>query len=187
MAITHSILGTILLAAALAAPAAAQPVGPGPVGPGPLGPGPLGIGPRPPVAGLPSMRPGMREGFDADDRADDLYNNGRDAIEQGKYDRALDRFEQLIGLNTNRTDAALYLKGYSLYKLGRRADALAALADLQQRFKESRWIKDARALEVEIRQASGQAVTPESQNDEELKLLALRGLMQSDPERATPI
>jgi len=64
---------------------------------------------------------------------------------------------------------------------------LRQLADMQKRFADSRWLKDARALEVEIRQASGQAVSPDAQNDEELKLLALRGLMQSDPDRAVPM
>ena len=49
-----------------------------------------------------------------DDRADDLYDEGREAIEEGKYDRAVDRFNKLIELKTNRTDAALYWKAYSL-------------------------------------------------------------------------
>jgi HEAT repeat protein len=122
-----------------------------------------------------------------DDRADELYDEGREAIEDGKYDRALDRFSSLVDLKSNRTDAALYWKAYSLAKLGRRAEALSALADLQQRFKDSKWIKDAKALDFEVRQGSGQTVAPESQNDEDLKLMALRGLMNSDPERATPI
>ena len=38
-----------------------------------------------------------------------------------------------------------------------------------------------------MRQASGQAVSPDGQPDDDLKLLALRGLMQSDPERAVPM
>jgi HEAT repeat protein len=87
----------------------------------------------------------------------------------------------------NRVDAALYWKSYTLAKQGQRAAALTTLADMQKRFADSRWLKDARALEVEIRQASGQAVSPDAQNDEELKLLALRGLMQSDPDRAVPM
>jgi HEAT repeat protein len=122
-----------------------------------------------------------------DDRADELYDEGREAIEEGKYDRALDRFNKLVELKSNRTDAALYWKAYSLAKLGRRAEALSAVADLQQRFKDSKWMNDAKVLEFEVRRASGQTVTPESQNDEELKLMALRGLMNSDPERAMPI
>jgi len=64
---------------------------------------------------------------------------------------------------------------------------LSALGDLQQKFKDSRWLKDARELEVEVRQSSGQTVSPESQGDEDLKLMALRGLMQNDSERAMPI
>jgi len=122
-----------------------------------------------------------------DDRADDLYVEGRDAIEDGKYDRAIDRFNKLIELKTNRTDAALYWKAYSLAKIGQRAEALNTLADLQKRFADSRWSKDAKSLEVEVRQASGQPVSPASQEDDELKLMALRGIMQSDPEQAFPI
>ena len=93
----------------------------------------------------------------------------------------------LIELKSIRADGALYWKAYSLDKLGRKADALSAISDLQQKFKDSRWAKDSKALEIEVRQSSGQPVTPESQNDEELKLMALRALMNSDAERAMPI
>jgi len=171
---TQTLFLTMFFAAATAAGAAAQP-GPG-VHAMRLGPFEIDAnGGRAPFAG------------DNDDRADDLYEEGRDAIEEGKYERALDRFNRLIDLKSNRTDAALYWKAYSLVKLGRRADALGTLADLQQQFKESRWLRDAKALEVELRQASGQTVAPENQVDDETKLMALRGLMNSDPDRAIPI
>jgi tetratricopeptide (TPR) repeat protein len=122
-----------------------------------------------------------------DERTDQLYEEGREAIEDGKYDRAIDRFNKLIELKTNRTDAALYWKAYSQAKLGQRADALNTLADLQKRFADSRWSRDAKALEVEVRQASGQTVSPAAQGDDDLKLMALRGIMDSDPEQAFPI
>jgi len=122
-----------------------------------------------------------------DDQADDLYERARDAIEQTRYDRALAALDRLIEMKTPRTDAALYWKAYSLSKLGSTAEALTTLADLQQRFKESRWLKDAKALEVEVRQSAGQTVSPDAQADEDTKLMALRGLMNSDPERAMPI
>jgi tetratricopeptide (TPR) repeat protein len=122
------------------------------------------------------------------DRADALYRQARQSIDLGRYERAIEQLDRLVGLaGGNRVDAALYWKSYTLSKQGQRAAALTTLADLQKRFADSRWLKDARALEVEIRQASGQAVSPDAQNDEELKLLALRGLMQSDPDRAVPM
>jgi HEAT repeat protein len=173
-----------ILASAIVAAAGAQPVGPGPGGPGPGGFGPIGPPPLPPA--VFALRGAGPRGADLDDRADDLYEQGRDAIEEGKYDRAIDRFNRLIELKTNRTDAALYWKAYSQDKLGQRADALTTLADLQKQFASSRWIGDAKALEMELRQASGQRVeVPE--NDDELKLMVLRSIMLNDPDRAVPI
>jgi HEAT repeat protein len=125
------------------------------------------------------------DGKDSETRADALYRQARESIDQGRYERALEQLERLIALpGASRVDAPLYWKAYVLAKEGRSADALSALADLQKRFANSRWLKDARALELEIRQASGQPVSPEALADEDLKLLALRGLMQSDPDRA---
>src|SRR5689334_22870184 len=179
---TISRIVVTIVSSAVAASAAAQPVGPGPIGPGPSGFGP--IGPPPSVFALRDAGP--RRGVDLDDRADDLYEQGRDAIEEGKYDRALDRFNRLIELKSTRTDAALYWKAYSQNKLGQRADALATLADLQKQFASSRWIGDAKALEVEVRTQSGQRVEP-NDKDEEIQLMALRAIMQNDPDRAIPI
>jgi hypothetical protein len=128
--------------------------------------------------------------------SDDLYENARRLIDDGRFSEAVDRLDQMLAkvaqLNgaaaqKNRVDAALYWKAYSLSKQGELADAMTTLADIERKFAGSGWIKDAKALELEIRQASGQAVSPETQPDEELKLLALRGLMQSDPERALPM
>jgi tetratricopeptide (TPR) repeat protein len=122
------------------------------------------------------------------DSADVLYNQARQSIEQDRYDRAIEQLNRLVNISGySRIDAALYWKSYALAKQGQRPEALTTLADLQKRFADSRWLKDARALEVELRQATGQSVSPDSQNDEELKLLALRGIMRSDPERALPM
>ncbi|MBI3493294.1 MAG: HEAT repeat domain-containing protein [Acidobacteria bacterium] len=185
---------TVLFAGALASTAGAQPAGAGPIGAPPLPPLPaLATSPMPPLPPVPPVPPfrlsGVAGPFAAsdDDRADELYDRARDLIEQGKFDRAVVELDRLIGLKSARTDAALYWKAYSLSKLGERTDALKTLGDFAQQFKDSRWMKDARALEVEVRQASGQTVSPDAQNDEELKLLALRGIMNSDPEQALPV
>jgi hypothetical protein len=141
--------------------------------------------PLPPKAPAPApLPPGI---FALENASDRLYRQGREQIDAGRYERAIPIFERLIGQESERADAALYWKAYSLSKISKRDDALAALADLQKRFARSGWLKDARALELEVRQASGQAVSPDAQPDEELKLLALRGLMQSDPDRALPM
>jgi DNA-binding SARP family transcriptional activator len=95
------------------------------------------------------------------DRADALYRQARQSIDQGRYETAIEQLDRLVGLAVaNRVDAALYWKSYTLAKQGQRAAALATLADMQKRFADSRWLKDARALEVEIRQASGQGSRP---------------------------
>src|SRR5262245_18358277 len=145
---TQTFFLTTIFAALIATAAAAQPIGPGPIGGGPIGPGTIGLGPIGPGPGAHAMRQG-RPVFDDDDRddeADDLYSDGRDAIEEGKYERALDRFNRLIDLKRSLTDAALYWKAYSLSQLGRRADALSTLAEMQQQFKDIRWLREARAL-----------------------------------------
>ena len=191
MTITRIAFTTVLWAV-LASPAAAQPIGPvGPVGPGPNGIGPTVIGPIGPIGPGPSASPtfiwrGPRA-FEGDDRADELYSEGRDLVEEGRYDRALDRFNRLIALKSPRTDAALYWKAYSLYKLGQRDDALTTIADLQKQFADSRWIRDAKVLDVEVRQASGQPPGPGDTNDDELKLLILNNIMRNDPDQAIPI
>jgi HEAT repeat protein len=58
---------------------------------------------------------------------------------------------------------------------------------MSKQFAASPWVKDAKALELEIRQAAGQPISADLQGDEELKLLALRGVMQTDPEKGLPI
>jgi tetratricopeptide (TPR) repeat protein len=117
--------------------------------------------------------------------AEGLYSQARALIERDQYERALPILEQVIGARGTRADAAMYWKAYSLSKLTRRNDALSTLAELPKQFPNTPWLNDARALEVEIRQASGQSVSADLADDE-MKVLALRGLMQSDPETALP-
>jgi HEAT repeat protein len=99
----------------------------------------------------------------------------------------LKKFAELVKQNGPQTDAALYWKAYTENKLGKRDTALATIADLKKRYAQSKWEKDASALEIEVRQSSGQTPKPEIQNDEELKLLAIQGLMNSNPDRAVPM
>src|SRR5271163_1158077 len=121
------------------------------------------------------------------ERLDELYSDGREALDEDRYDRAAEKFSELDTLNGAQTDAALYWKAYAENKFGKRDSALTTIADLKKRFPQSRWIKDAGALEIEVKQSTGQPAHPESQPEDELKLLAIQGLMNSDPERAMPL
>jgi tetratricopeptide (TPR) repeat protein len=114
------------------------------------------------------------------------YEQARNFIERDQYERALEALDRVIEMKGTRADAAMYWKGYSLSKLTRRPEALTTLSELQKQFPGSPWVRDARALEVEVRQASGQSVSA-SGADDQTKVLILRGLMQSDPETTLPV
>jgi len=58
---------------------------------------------------------------------------------------------------------------------------------LLQAYPSSRWAKDSEALQLEVRAQNGAKVNPSNQPDDELKLLALNSLLQSNPEQAVPI
>jgi hypothetical protein len=117
----------------------------------------------------------------------DDYRSGQSAIDRRDFEQAIRRFDRVIYDKSTRADGAMYWKAYSLYKLGRRPDAQTVLADLEKQFPQSRWLNDARALAAEVRASNGQPNSPESESDEELKLLAMNSLMQQDPDRAIPL
>lgn len=115
------------------------------------------------------------------------YERAQRSIERDAWAEAVAQFQALAAAAGARADAALYWKAYALDKLGQRAEALTAVADLVKAFPKSRWLGDARALEVQVRQRSGQAVPLDATGDEELKLLALNALQHSSPDQAIPM
>lgn len=115
------------------------------------------------------------------------YERGQAAIDARHYEKAVQAFSEAAAQKGEHADGALYWKAYACDKLGRYADALAALAQLRQAYASSRWLDDAKALELQARQDAGQKVNPSSEPDEDLKLMALNGLMNSDPEKALPM
>ena len=117
----------------------------------------------------------------------DGYQDGTRALDSRDYDRAVQSFDHVIAAKSARAEGAYYWKAYALNKLGKRDEAVATLAELAKQCPQSRWLNDAKALTAEVRQATGQGVSPESQNDEDLKLYAINGLVNSDPERAIPL
>jgi HEAT repeat protein len=115
------------------------------------------------------------------------YEGGIQALDRRHYERALEAFSQAAMTAGSRTDGALFWKAYTLHRLGRRDEALAALAELRKSHAASRWLGDAQALETEIKQTTGQKQSAQWDAEEDLKVQALSGLIQSDPERAAPL
>jgi HEAT repeat protein len=118
---------------------------------------------------------------------DPLYKQGTAAIDRGDWDAAVKAFGELARQKGERADAALYWQAYSLYKGGQPDAALRTCATLKTTYPQSRWQRERRALELEIRQASGQTPQVEAEDSDELKLMALSGLMNADPARAMPL
>ena len=114
---------------------------------------------------------------------DELYQSAKDALDNGEYDNAIKQFDEVIKIHGRRADGAVYWKAYALNKAGNKAQALTAIGELRKNYPKSNWLRDAGALEQEIRGGGN----PENISDEELKLLAIQSLMNSDPEKAVPL
>ncbi|HEV2718649.1 MAG TPA: HEAT repeat domain-containing protein [Thermoanaerobaculia bacterium] len=117
----------------------------------------------------------------------DLYSEGTDAIDEEEWTKAIDIFRRVVNMKGKRVDGALYWMAYAQAKAGRGAEALQTVAALEHSHPGSKWIQDAKALEIDVRQAAGEKVDPAKVNDEELKLIAIQGLLSSDPGRAVPL
>ncbi|HEV2349274.1 MAG TPA: HEAT repeat domain-containing protein [Terriglobia bacterium] len=121
------------------------------------------------------------------DRAQDLYDHGTELLDDAKYQQAIAVFNLVSQQGGSTAEGALYWKAYAQYKNAMPSDALLTLRGLERGYPKSRWLDEARQLELEMKQQSGQAVSPESQADDDLKLMALNGIMNSDPDRAVPL
>jgi hypothetical protein len=121
------------------------------------------------------------------ERFENLYEQGQNAIERAQWNQAVERFTALVSAKAPRADAALYWRAYSLDKLNRQTEALTSVAELLKIYPSSRWLADARALEIQVRQRAGQPVSPDVQADEDLKLFAIQGLQYQDPDQAIPM
>src|SRR6185436_13717504 len=107
------------------------------------------------------------------ERESDLYEQGTDAIDDEQWEEAFRAFSKVAEMKGDRTDGAIYWSAYALKKLGRRAEALKTLEVFKKKYSDSKWLDDAKALELELRQASGERVSPDRMDDEDLKMIAI--------------
>jgi HEAT repeat protein len=115
------------------------------------------------------------------------YRRGRTALDASRWEDAIAAFSDSAARKGAAADGALYWKAYAQNRAGQRDAALATLAALRQQYPSSRWSNDAQALEVEIHARTGAPVNPAAESDDDLKLIAINSLMQSDPKQALPI
>jgi len=121
------------------------------------------------------------------ERESRLYEDAIRARDESRWERAVERFNDVATMKGARADAALYWKAYAQDRLGQRADALATIAALSRDYPKSRYLKEARALDAEVRRNAGQPVRPQDQADEDLKLMAIAALQHQSPEQAIPM
>ena len=115
------------------------------------------------------------------------YENGKNLLSQRQYEQAIVRFDRVIAAKGANVDGALYWKSYAQFKLGKTDDALATISLLRKDHPQSPYNADAKTLEVDVRKRAGQPVNPSDVDDDDLKMIAIQGLMNSDPARAVPL
>ncbi len=115
--------------------------------------------------------------------ANQAYERGRQALDRGSWQEAIEAFE-LAAEDKALADAGLYWQAYAYSRIPDPQRALELVAALESRFPKSAWRDDAQVLAAEMRGGSTRGA---SSDDEDLKLMALNGLMQADEEAAIPI
>jgi hypothetical protein len=118
---------------------------------------------------------------------EEQYGKASQALNDNKFSEATALFDSVAKMRGRRAEGALYWKAYAQNKQGMRNEALTTIAELRKSYPQSRWLKEAGALEIEINGSQGRAPNPDSESDDDLKLLALNALMQSNEERAIPM
>lgn len=115
------------------------------------------------------------------------YESGKNYLNRRQYDQAIARFDRVIAAKGSNVDGSLYWKSFAQFKLGKSDDALATIALLRKDHPQSPYNSDAKALEADVKKRAGQPLNPADVDDDELKILAIQGLMNTDPARAIPL
>jgi HEAT repeat protein len=141
----------------------------------------------PPALCAGSPLPLLLDDAAAQAKEDTLYSEGTRAINDAHWAQAEQIFRNLASQHGSRAEAALYWEAYAENKQGNATRALEICAELRHAYSQGNWVKECSALEIEIHGKSDDPVSPQAEQDEELKLLALNSLMQQDEAHAVPI
>ncbi len=112
------------------------------------------------------------------------YWDGIREINNGHWAEAEKIFSSNIKQKGDYPDGSLYWKAYAQNKLTHGKNTLETCAELGRDFPSSKWIHECKALEIEVRAELGHPVEPQTEGDDDLKLLALNWMMLSNEPRA---
>jgi HEAT repeat protein len=120
--------------------------------------------------------------YNFQDSEGSAYSSGLSLLTQRQYDQAIVRFDRTISQKGAHADGALYWKAFAQFKLGKGQDALETIGALRKDFPQSRYLNDAKVLEADVKKPAIGAI-----DDDEIKLLAIQGIQNSDPVRAAQL
>jgi HEAT repeat protein len=129
----------------------------------------------------------LQQSFSYSTSGDGDYSAAKDLLYRRQYEQAIVRFDRVIAKKGANVDGSLYWKAYAQFKLGKTDDSIATISQLRKDHAQSRYLSDAKALEADARRRAGQPVNPADFDDEEMKVLAIQGIQNTDPERAIPL
>lgn len=117
------------------------------------------------------------------------YDEGQNALREQSWKKAAEQFQLAIKADRANADAAMYWRAHALYQANRKNEAETQIRSLERKYPDSRWIKEAQALQIEHQSAESVAssASDASGMDEDLRIFALSRLMERDPERALPL
>ena len=117
-----------------------------------------------------------------------IFREGRDLIGDEEWAEAEDKFKSFVSNypKEKNLDAALYWLAFTLVKQEKYGQADTQLKRLLAEFPRSNWADDASALRAQVAEHSGDQRVIEqtlSEDDVEVKIVALESLFASNPER----
>lgn len=130
------------------------------------------------------------QGASGNDPATKAFIQGRDLINEEKWDRAAATFSKLVSdfPSDKNTDAALYWLAYAYEKQNKLPEAERSLVRLIQQYPTSNWAKDGAKSLVKLKSKTDpQGVNVPQDADAELKIIALQSLCQADRARCATL
>ncbi len=126
------------------------------------------------------------------DASTKVFREARDFINDQQWAKAEQSFSSFVATypSDSNVDAALYYLAFALKKQNRLEEADRTLDRLIKEFAGSAWINDARAMRIEIApRLKNKSAIEQGINEpvDELRLVALQSLFESNPDRALKI